>query len=62
MKLTDLKVKDKIRITNNDCVPAHAIKEVKKDRQGLYVTCTDGKHYLEGQLREDGELAGVERV
>lgn len=36
------------------CMRLRRVKRVKKGRDGLYVTCNEGRHYLNGQLSEDG--------
>lgn len=59
MKLEDLNEGDIITLddgfTCNDADPA----EVKKDEYGLYIDCDEGKHYLDGQEDENGELIGI---
>lgn len=37
------------------CMPEGARRFVAKDKDGLYVCCQDGKHYLDGQLSTDGK-------
>jgi len=41
------------------CIAPASILSVKEDECGLYVKCSDGRHYLDGQLNEDGTLAGL---
>lgn len=37
------------------CIEHDALLEVKADHDGeLYVPCSDGKHYLDGQIGDDG--------
>ena len=59
MKITDLK--------NGDCVCTDAgftclrsgLHNVKEDERGLFIHCDDGKHYLNGQENEAGQLVGL---
>lgn len=42
------------------CIPLGASRMVFQDRKisgraGLYVRCKDGRHYLDGQISEDGK-------
>jgi len=37
------------------CLADGDVCKVRKDEHGLYVACAEGKHYLDGQLDEDGE-------
>ena len=40
-----------------DCIQKGTILIIDYDR-GFYVPCTEGSHYLEGQLDETGSLVG----
>jgi hypothetical protein len=40
------------------CMPGGELKVVREDGDGLYVACRDGRHYLDGQLDEQGRLVG----
>lgn len=65
MKLADLKPGDKVRLTfGGGCTPVGAVREVQLDteKNALWTKCTSGRHYLDGQEDEDGELIGVERA
>lgn len=65
MNIDELKPNDKILVTNSpDCIPVSARKVVKRDKKGLYVSCVDGKHYLNGHVhsKTNKELIGVERA
>ena len=48
-----------------DCIPEGEKRTIKsdsrfKDRfQSLYIYCAEGKHFLSGQVGEDGELIGL---
>ena len=37
------------------CMKEGAMKHVWGDKDGLFVRCTDGRHYLSGQIDESGE-------
>jgi hypothetical protein len=37
-----------------DCISPGDIKTVYEDESGFYVHCAHGRHYLEGQLNEEG--------
>jgi hypothetical protein len=43
------------------CIPLGATLVVSSDEGGFFVPCQCGKHYLEGQMAEDGELIGFHR-
>jgi hypothetical protein len=56
---------DRIEIAYDfSCIKAGAIRTVKLTEDGrLYFICHDGKHYLHGQISEDGsEYVGIFRV
>lgn len=38
------------------CMALNTAKEVKFDPHGLFVECSGGKHYLDGQLSDDREF------
>ena len=40
------------------CIRPDAILTVGKDREGLFVDCDFGPHYLDGQLDETDEYIG----
>lgn len=59
MKLSDLKAGDTI-IADDGFTCMHAgPKRVQSDDAGLYVKCREGRHYLDGQENEAGELVGL---
>ena len=62
MKLDELKVGDTV-ITDGGftCMKASP-RKVHEDNEGLYIRCRDGRHYLDGQEDEDGELVGLSRA
>lgn len=33
------------------CMAENEVKQVKLDEHGLYVDCSEGKHYLDGQVK-----------
>jgi hypothetical protein len=37
----------------------HGPRIVHEDAGGLYVKCSDGKHYIDGQRDADGRLIGM---
>lgn len=58
-KLSDVKVGDNLVADGGfDCLSNREICEVCSDADSLYVPCGMGKHYLNGQLNEAGELVG----
>ena len=45
------------------CIDKGAILTVLNDEQGLYIPCSSGKHYLDGQLSNDlTHYVGLYRV
>jgi len=51
MKLANVKVGDVLIADGGfDCIKEHAEKRVRKDKDGLYILCKVGHHYLAGQL------------
>jgi hypothetical protein len=36
------------------CLTENGRCKVREDEHGLYVICDEGKHYLDGQLDDDG--------
>ena len=64
MKLSDLKVGDKITgMELWGCVPKHTTRTIKIDENGeLFVNCRWGKHFFDGQEDEDGNLIGCRLV
>ena len=41
-----------------NCMPAGS-KTVLKNEGGFFVTCEEGRHYLDGQKDDDGYLVGI---
>lgn len=55
IKLDDVKPGDVLIADGGfTCLAENARCEVLKDHYGLYVNCDEGKHYLDGQLDDDG--------
>lgn len=63
-KLSEIKFGDKIQVDGDfPCIFASEVKEVKTDGEKLYVECTEGKHFLAGQLSDDkNTLIGIYKV
>lgn len=60
MKLSDLKVGDKIKgFKDFDCIPDKAVRTVRMRNGELGVVCKEGWHLLDGQEDENGELVGL---
>ena len=44
------------------CMDEAIASVVKEDKDGLYIKCREGRHYLDGQLSDDGtEYVGLWR-
>lgn len=59
MRFKDLKAGEHITLDSGFicmCKGAHLVKE---DAKGLYLTCTEGNHYLDGMDDSAGNLLGV---
>jgi hypothetical protein len=41
------------------CIGNKKRKHIQADKDGLYFTCNAGRHYLCGQLNDDGEYVGL---
>ena len=61
MKLSDIKEGDTIVVDGGFTCMKAGEKLVKGSKTGLYVDCNDesGRHYLDGQEDEKGELIGI---
>lgn len=60
MKLADLKPMDTVIVDDGfTCMKGGTMRTVFEGKHGLYVTCAEGEHYLDGQEDEDGELVGI---
>jgi hypothetical protein len=71
LKISDLKPGDVLTgFTFWECVPERAKRAVRRDRglpsykgdRRLYVTCSEGKHFLDGQVGNHGALVNCRRV
>lgn len=61
MKYADLRPGDKL--TNFEhwgCVPREATRTVREDNAGLYVLCCKGRHWLIGQVDDNGDLVNCD--
>ena len=57
IKVSDVKPGVKLRAHDGfTCIKNEEILEVKEHDGELYVDCSYGKHFLEGQLDKDGKL------
>ena len=72
MKLSDLKEGDTVLVDGGFTCMKAGIKVVQEDTtrgfyvdktkdKGFYVSCSAGRHYLDGQEDEAGELVGIRR-
>lgn len=61
-KLSELKAGDVVRVTGFTCLNDGEKKAVKFLQEVPYVECSQGKHFLDGQLDENGRLVGVTKV
>lgn len=44
------------------CIDEGAVLQVKRGKEGLFVSCSAGEHYIEGQLDDGCEYIGFELV
>ncbi len=60
MKLTDLKPGDRLKgFEHWECIPPNAKRAVFFCDDGPYLKCKEGRHLLDGQENDDGELVGL---
>lgn len=59
MKLADLKAGHCVFADTGFTCMAAGLHIVEADEHGLYVQCSEGHHYLDGQEDDDGELVGL---
>lgn len=59
MKLSDIKAGHKISTDDRFTCLKPGLHVVEESKQGLYICCDHGEHYLDGQEDEDGELVGI---
>lgn len=43
-------------------LPGCSVQPPPDDFSRLYIDCGEGRHYLEGQIGDDGELVGLYRI
>jgi hypothetical protein len=61
MKLSNIKEDDELIFDNSfTCLEAGKHK-VKSTKVSFYVDCKHGRHYLDGQEDENGELVGISK-
>jgi hypothetical protein len=62
-RLDKLKKGDTILVDDGfSCMEPWSMHLVEENTNGLYVLCTDGSHYLEGQMTQDKVLIGIYQV
>ena len=67
-KVDDLKEGDRVSVTGFTCLPdgsEHEVHSSKGCRSGLYIKCSEGCHYLDGQYHETptgAEYIGVTKI
>lgn len=64
VKLSQLTPGDEVECDGGfTCLDRKAVATVKEDSVGKYISCSHGKHYLDGQLETDGDsLIGLYQV
>lgn len=45
-----------------NCIKKDEVVTVEQDAHGLFVKCSEGNHYLEGQEGDSGECVGLKRL
>ncbi len=59
VKFNDIKVGDELVADSGfTCLSNGITVAVQQDDAGFFVTCYNGKHHLDGQLNDDGDLVG----
>lgn len=58
-KASDVKAGDTLVCDGGFTCMGHGPRIVHEDAGGLYVKCSDGKHYIDGQRDADGRLIGM---
>ena len=60
-RLSEIKANDAVEVCGFDCMDGKQI--IQEDSGRLYIACSMGRHYLEGQLDDDGDsLVGIFKV
>lgn len=62
VNIKDLKPGQKLKADAGFTCLDLGVYEVQFDKRGPYIFCSEGKHYLDGQTNEDGNLVGLEAV
>ena len=63
MKMTDLKHGDKLVADGGfTCLIKNQVVMVNDAKDGKFVHCRAGRHYLDGQEDEDGTIVGFEKI
>ena len=58
-RLSDLKEHYAIRLDDGFTCAHAGIRPVRRDDNGLYFACDEGKHYLDGQADDGDHLVGI---
>jgi hypothetical protein len=64
-KMTQVKLGDTLKVVDSgfDCMKQDEVKVVMQNEKGeLYVECSEGEHYIDGQKDTHGNLIGLELV
>jgi len=63
VNIKDLKVGDKLKADGGfTCLKNGEVVQVAKDHDGLFIPCDEGTHTLVGQVDDNGNLVGLEKV
>ena len=59
----NLRKEDIVEVFGFTCIPDKTLRKVHYDRENgeLYILCTEGHHYIAGQLDEHNEYVGMKR-
>jgi len=61
-KIKDIKAGDKVKVTGFTCIRNGEERMVHYGgKDGPFVFCSEGKHYLSGQIEND-QYVGIEKV
>jgi hypothetical protein len=59
----NIKAGDLVSCHGFTCIPDHAVRKVEMfPDQGLFIKCSSGSHFLEGQLDKEGKYVGLEKI
>lgn len=60
MKLADIKAGVRVELDDRFTCMKEGVHTVAEDKNGLFIQCSEGHHYLEGQEDDEtGELVGI---